>query len=189
MKIDLYERIWAGGVVVMLALFFGSIAVGAVGRNQHPPSHIETIDPTAVMSDARFATQGVRVDDQGQVHVWIVGLTFVWLPSELVIPADTPITFHVTSVDVTHGFSIVRTNGQTMVLPGYLSQFTTKFAEGEYLIACNEYCGLGHHDMAATLLVVPRDQWLAGREATAGLPVPDSMGLAAQTAEGPHARH
>jgi cytochrome c oxidase subunit 2 len=63
-------------------------------------------------------------------------------------------------VDVTHGFQIVRSNGQTMVLPGYVSQFTTQFPEpGEYLIACNEYCGIGHQSMAAKMRVVPQAEW------------------------------
>jgi cytochrome c oxidase subunit 2 len=48
-----------------------------------------------------------------------------------------------------------------MVIPGYVSQFTTRFAPGEYLVACNEYCGVGHHMMASRLKVVPRSQWQA----------------------------
>ena len=88
-------------------------------------------------------------------------MTFAWLPAELTVPAGTPVTFRVTSMDVVHGFEIVRTDGQTMVLPGYVSQFTTQFDAGEYLITCNEYCGLGHHTMAAKLHVVPRAQWRA----------------------------
>ena len=48
-----------------------------------------------------------------------------------------------------------------MVVPGYISQFTTRFAAGEYLIACNEYCGVGHHTMAAKMHVVPQSQWQA----------------------------
>ena len=65
-----------------------------------------------------------------------------------------------------HGYQIVRTNGQSMVVPGYVSQFTTQFAAGEYLVACNEYCGVGHHTMASKLHVVPQSQWQApAREA------------------------
>lgn len=63
-------------------------------------------------------------------------------------------TFRLTSPDVIHGFQIVQTNGNTMVVPGYVSQFTTRFSRaGEYLIVCNEYCGLGHHIMSAKLIV------------------------------------
>ena len=161
MNVDLYERIWMWGVAVMLAVFFGSTAVAAVMSQIHPPSHIETIDPRTALSDPRFRRQGVSVDASGRVHATIVGMMFVWLPAELVLPADTPVTFHLTSPDVIHGYQIVRTNGQAMVVPGYVSQFTTRFAAGEYLVACNEYCGVGHHTMASRLKVVPKSQWQA----------------------------
>jgi cytochrome c oxidase subunit II len=161
MNIDLYERIWMWGVAVVLALFFTSTAVAAFGHGIHPPSHIETIDPTKALGDARFKTQGVSTDAGGRVHARVVGLMFTWLPAEMTVPADTPVTFHLTSIDVIHGYQIVRTNGQSMVVPGYVSQFTTRFEAGEYLIACNEYCGVGHHMMAAKLHVVPANQWQA----------------------------
>jgi len=160
-NVDLYERIWMWGVGVVLALFFTSTAVAAFGHQIQPPSHIETIPPTKVLSDPRFRKQGVSVDAAGRLHARVVGLMFTWLPGEMTIPADTPVTFHLTSIDVIHGYEIVRTNGQTMVVPGYVSQFTTQFAAGEYLIACNEYCGVGHHTMAAKLHVVPASQWKA----------------------------
>ena len=161
MNIDLYERIWMWGVGVVLALFFTSTAVAALGHQIHPPSHIETIAPASVLADPRFRRQGVAVDAGGRIHARVVGLMFTWMPAEMTIPADTPVTFHLTSIDVIHGYQIIRTNGQTMVVPGYISQFTTQFAAGEYLIACNEYCGVGHHTMAAKLHVVPSAQWKA----------------------------
>ncbi|HEU5303039.1 MAG TPA: hypothetical protein VFU40_00215 [Gemmatimonadales bacterium] len=159
MNIDLYERIWMWGVAVVLALFFTSTAVAALGHQIHPPSHIETIDPAKALGDARFKRQGVSVDGAGRLHARVVGLMFAWLPAEMTLPANTPVTFHLTSIDVIHGYQIVRTNGQSMVVPGYVSQFTTQFEAGEYLIACNEYCGVGHHTMAAKLHVVPQEKW------------------------------
>jgi cytochrome c oxidase subunit 2 len=161
MNVDLYERIWMWGVGAMLAVFFGSTAAAALMSQIHPPSHIETIDPRTALSDPRFKRQGVSVDASGRVHATVVGLMFTWMPTELILPADTPVTFHLTSPDVIHGFEIVRTNGQAMVVPGYVSQFTTQFAAGDYLVACNEYCGVGHHTMASRLKVVPKSQWQA----------------------------
>ena len=174
MKVDLYEKIWMIGVSVMLTLFFSVIAYESVAMGRMPPSHIETIDPRKVLSDPRFTPQGVRVGPDGAVHVHIVGLTFAWLPGELTLPAGRPVTFHVTSVDVTHGYQIVRTNAQAMVIPGYVSQFTTTFDAGEYLVVCNEYCGIGHHTMFAKLHVVPADQWQA--PVTAPAATTDSAG-------------
>lgn len=170
MKIDLYEKIWMWGVAVMLAVFFTSTAVAAFAGAVHPPSHVETIDPKKVLSDPRFAHPGVSLDANGGVHARIVGMTFTWLPAQLTVPAATPVTFHISSIDVIHGFQIVRSNGQSMAIPGYVSQFTTRFEEpGEYLIVCNEYCGVGHHTMAAKLSVVPRAQWRASGLTTGAL--------------------
>ena len=45
MNVDLYEKIWMYGVAVMLALFFGSTAMAASGRNIHPPGHVVRIEP------------------------------------------------------------------------------------------------------------------------------------------------
>lgn len=159
MKVDVYERIWMWGIGVMLALFFTSTAFAALHDSFHPPSHVETIDPRHVMQDARFSAPGLSADARGHLQARIVGMTFAWLPADLTLPANTPVTFRVTSMDVVHGFEIVRTDGQTMVLPGYVSQFTTQFDPGEYLITCNEYCGVGHHTMAAKLHVVARTAW------------------------------
>lgn len=178
MRVDVYEKFWMWGVGVMLLLFFGTLANASLRDGLMPPSHVETIDPRQVFASPMFRQQGVFLGDGGSVHVAVVGLTFTWMPQALTLPAGTPVTFHVTSVDVTHGFQIVATNGQTMVIPGYVSQFTTQFEPGDYLIACNEYCGIGHHDMAATLTVVPADQWQ-----------PPTVTAAVTGGEGRHAAH
>ncbi len=166
MKVDLYERIWMVAAVVILATMFSVMAFAEFAHSSMPPSHVETIDPSAVFADARFRHAGVSVDAAGHVHATIIGTTFAWLPAAMTLPSETPITFHVTSVDVVHGFEIVRTNGQSMVIPGYVSQFTTSLAPGEYMVACNEYCGQGHHLMYGKVNVVPAAQWH-----TAGLPI------------------
>ncbi len=162
MRVDVYEKIWMWGVAAMLAVFFGTTVVVAVHGSVHPPSHVETIDPAKALADVRFRQRGVWVDAAGKVQATIVATAFAWLPPQMTVPADTPVTFHLTSIDVVHGFEIVRTNGQAMVVPGYVSQFTTRFAPGEYMVVCNEYCGVGHHIMAGKLTVVPRAEWHGG---------------------------
>ncbi len=153
MHVDLYERIWMWGAGVIIVVFLGTIAVATVSQGRLPPSHVETIEPTQVRSDPRFAEPGVRTTADGSVEVIVIAMLFAFQPNEIRVPANTPVTFRLTSTDVVHGFQIVGTNGNTMIVPGYVSQFTTSFEPGEYLITCNEYCGLGHHTMAATLIV------------------------------------
>ncbi|MFU0791667.1 MAG: cytochrome c oxidase subunit I [Virgibacillus proomii] len=63
--------------------------------------------------------------------------------------------FQITTKDVIHGFNITGTNVNMMVEPGYISQMETVLKEpGEYTVVCNEYCGVGHHLMFATVEVV-----------------------------------
>ena len=153
MNVPLYEKIWMWASALIIVAFLTTVAVGVAGSALQPPSHVETIDPRTVWSDARFAKRGVTVDEGGATVV-LIAMMFAFQPAEIRVPAGRPVTFRMTSADVIHGFQIVGTNGNTMVVPGYVSQFTTVFrTPGEYLIVCNEYCGLSHHLMSAKLIV------------------------------------
>lgn len=154
MHVDLYERLWMWAAGVIILALLGSTAFATLSQGRLPPSHVETIDPRAVRQDERFAVPGVYPNADGGVTATVIALTFAFQPNEIRVPAGRPVTFRVTSTDVVHGFQIVATNGNTMVVPGYVSQFTTAFdTPGEYLIVCNEYCGIGHHVMYAKLIV------------------------------------
>lgn len=154
MKVELYEKIWMWGGGAMIVVFTGSILATAVGRAVHPPSHVETIDPATLQTHAEFGSPGVTVRPDGGVQVTALAQIWAFLPGEIRVPAGQPVTFRVTSPDILHGFQIVRTNVNMMIAPGYVSQVTTTFEQpGEYLIVCNEYCGLGHHLMAGKVIV------------------------------------
>jgi cytochrome c oxidase subunit 2 len=152
MKVDLYEKAWIGGAVAMIAVFVASILLGALTQASAPPSHVETIDPTTARTDPRFAEPGVTLNPDGSATVVVLAQMFAFSPGEIRVPAGQPVTFRLTSPDVIHGFEIVGTNGNAMVIPGYVSEFTTTFEPGEHLIVCNEYCGLGHHIMQGKLI-------------------------------------
>ena len=154
MKVELYEKIWMWGAAAMIVVFTGSILATTIGRAVHPPSHVETIDPAAVRAHPEFGSPGVTVQPDGRVQVTVLSQIWAFLPGEIRVPAGRPVTFRVTSPDILHGFQIVGTNVNLMVAPGYVSQVTTTFERaGEYLIVCNEYCGLGHHLMAGKVIV------------------------------------
>ena len=154
MRVDLYERGWMWGSGVLIVLFLGTLAYAAVVQGIRPPSHVETIDPRTVWDDPRFAERGVITRPDGSVLVTALALTFAFQPAEIRVPANRPVTFRLTSSDVQHGFQIVGTNANAMVIPGYVTEFTTVFERsGDYLIVCNEYCGIAHHQMSARLVV------------------------------------
>ena len=156
MNVDLYERIWMWLAVLIIAVFITMVGVSTFAYGIRPPSHAETIDPAQVLSDPRFAGQGVVTNADGSVTVTMVAGMFFWLPNEVRVPAGRKVTFRATSMDVTHGFQIAGTNVNAMLLPGYVSQLSTSFERpGEYLILCNEYCGVGHHTMGGKVIVEP----------------------------------
>lgn len=158
MRVGLYEKIWMWAAAAMIAVFLGAIAASTFAQAVRPPSHVETIDPATVFLDPRFSERGVSVQPDGSVRVTMALMMFAFLPAEIRVPAGRPVTFRLTSADVIHGFQVSGTNANTMVMPGYVSQFTITFREpGEHLIVCNEYCGLGHHTMQAKLIVEARD--------------------------------
>jgi cytochrome c oxidase subunit 2 len=154
MKVELYEKIWMYIAVVLLAAFASAVLFGAYAGGLHPPSNVETIDPKMVASDPRFANPGVTTNPDGSVEVAIVAQMWAYNPGAITVPAGRPVTFRLTSTDVIHGFELPGTNVNTMIVPGYVSRLHTRFDHpGDYLIVCNEFCGLGHHIMAGKLTV------------------------------------
>jgi cytochrome c oxidase subunit II len=154
MNVDPYEKFWMGMAAVIVAAFIGTIAYTARAYTLAPPSHVETIDPAQVMQDPRFANPGVTTLRDSAQQVVMVAMRYAWLPAEVHVIARRPVRFRLTSMDVVHGFEVAGTNANAMVVPGYVSQFTTTFDKpGTYLVACNEYCGVGHHTMQASIVV------------------------------------
>lgn len=154
MNVELYERIWMWVAGALLAAFLGVIVLMTGLEAVEPPGHIETVDPATLSSNAEFGKPVVKVGSDGGVIVPVVASMFEFSPSPIQVAANRPVTFRLTSSDVIHGFEVVNTNANAMAIPGYVTQFTLTFDRpGEYVIACNEYCGLQHHSMVGKLIV------------------------------------
>jgi cytochrome c oxidase subunit 2 len=154
MDVERYERYWMWAATGMLVLFTGAIVATSLSGAVHPPSHVETVDPRTVGVSGEFASPGVVTGPDGQVTVSMRAELYVFRPTVVRVPAGRPVTFRITSPDVLHGFQIVGTNVNLTVAPGYVSEATTTFeTPGEYLVVCNEYCGLAHHLMQGSIVV------------------------------------
>jgi cytochrome c oxidase subunit II len=154
MYVDVYERIWMWAAAGLILLYVGAIVLAAGTQAVSPPTHLETIDPATLSASPEFAAGGVVARPDGSVVVSVIAEMFAFGPDPIEVPANTPVTFRITSSDVVHGFEVVGTNANAMALPGYVTQFTTSFARpGQYIVACHEYCGLAHHAMVGTLIV------------------------------------
>lgn len=154
MKVDSYERAWLIIASFMISGFVGAILYTAGKHAVVPPSGIETIDPTTVRINSDFARPRVVRAADGSSQVIGISEMFRFEPSTIRVLVGKPVTFRLTSPDVVHGFQVVGTNANVMVIPGYVSTFTVTFPRtGEYLLVCNEYCGLSHHLMAGKVIV------------------------------------
>ncbi len=156
------ERRWA---IVSGALVVGLLAVVAftgIHWASMPPSGIEPIDPTHLHVAGEFVEQnlGAQLRPDGTVVVRLIGQQYSFNPQCVVVPARTKVTFRGTSADVVHGFLVTGTNANAMLVPGYITTFTTEFSHvGEHLMPCHEFCGTGHAAMWAHIQVVAPDEF------------------------------
>jgi len=156
------ERRWFIVMLGMLAVMLAIIVWSGVGQALHPPSNVETIDPVTLHLGGEFAESnlGTAVEPNGSVTVRMVAQQYSFVPPCVQVPADTPVAFRLSSADVIHGFLLVGTNVNTMVVPGFVAEVQTRFSNpGEYRMPCHEFCGLGHHGMWARVVVVPKERF------------------------------
>lgn len=168
MEIHRYEKFWLGASLVLIVAFIATVTYGAVGAGiSMVDDEAGTVDPDNIGDHEKFEAVGElqAVDDsEADYEVGIIARQFIFQGalerSPLEVPANTPITFYITSPDVIHGLQVVGTNINTMVIPGEITEVTVEFDEpGEYGVVCNEFCGAGHEGMEGLIEVVPEDEW------------------------------
>lgn len=165
MHIHKLEKFWIGVSLILIAGFIVTVIVGFTVLDLRVIGEQKPIDP-AKLSQTPFGKPGVRKvvkDGNTTYDVYVVARQFLFQPgtgTPITVPTDTRVTFYLTSPDVMHGFEVVGTNLNTMVIPGQVAKFTTEFHEAKtYGILCNEYCGAAHHAMEGQLKVVPKSQF------------------------------
>lgn len=169
------ERVWLIVILAMFVVMMAVIVATGVAGALHPPSNVETIDPLTLHLQGEFAESnlGTALEPDGSATVRFIAQQYSFVPSCLIVPADTPVKFRLTSPDTIHGFLLGGTNVNTMAVPGFVSEVRTRFAlPGDYAMPCDEFCGFGHHGMWARVTVVAKDQFpnLTFRERTSCAP-------------------
>lgn len=159
MNMHRYEKIWLIFGTATLLLFLIIVGFSAFYMGNQPPSHTETVDPEEVREIEPFNEPGLKKIGDNEYEFVIVASAFhydIGADDGVVeIPKDATVHFVITTTDVIHGFEIVGTNVNMMVEPGYISRYTNTFKNsGTYTVLCNEYCGVGHHLMSATIEVI-----------------------------------
>ncbi|TKX79044.1 cytochrome C oxidase subunit II [Halorubrum sp. SD626R] len=161
MHIHAYEKLWLACSVLLILFLIGTVTYGAVGPGIAMVADSEQpIDAQNLDESERFADPGVEQVGENEYAAYVVAYQFGFTPDPIVVPANSTVTFYVTSRDVTHGFEVAGTNANTMVIPGEVATLTVETAEPqEYGLLCNEYCGAAHHAMEGKVNVVSQSEF------------------------------
>lgn len=113
------------------------------------------IDLPTCLTDVRpFADAKVIEQGPHRYEVHYVARMWKFEPADLNVETGSTVDIYLSTVDVTHGMQIIGTNVNLMAVPGAVNYARVKFDKaGEYLVVCNEYCGIQHHNMAARIHV------------------------------------
>jgi cytochrome c oxidase subunit II len=129
----------------VLALFVFSILYGRSKFNDAPE---------CIPFDKAYTEPKVVQLDEKTFQVFAVASMWSFQPSQIYIPVGSEVDFYLSSKDVLHGFNIAEKNVNLMAVYGNINKSTVKFDKpGVYKITCHEYCGVGHQNMQAEVIV------------------------------------
>jgi len=161
-QIAKWERRWLALSGLMSLTFVVLIAYNLATEGTHIAQRITKASPEQILAQNIFQQPGVRQLAPGKMQVTTVARAFVFQPADVTVPVDAEVEFILTAADVIHGYQIERTNVNVELIPGEVARLTYTFDDpGTYRITCNEYCGIGHHNMLGTITVLPASQWNA----------------------------
>ncbi|WP_338451845.1 cytochrome c oxidase subunit II [Niallia oryzisoli] len=159
MHMHKFEKAWLTFGIGALLVFLTVLGVSAFYLGNQPPSCLVTIDPAKVDTTKPFNEPGLKKVEgkDWDYELVFVASAFSYNPASVEVPYGAKVKIMATTKDVVHGFQVAGTNINMMLEPGYISEYTTTFDKaGEYLILCNEYCGVGHHMMTSKIEVVKK---------------------------------
>lgn len=110
--------------------------------------------PECIPFNKAYTEPKVTKLDDKTYQVYAVAQMWQFQPSQIYIPVGSDVDFYVTSKDVVHGVFISEKNVNLMAVYGNTNKQTIKFDKpGVYKITCHEYCGVGHQNMQAEVIV------------------------------------
>lgn len=110
--------------------------------------------PECLPYNKAYTEPKVNKIDEKTYQVFAVASMWQFQPAEIYIPVGSEVDFFLSSKDVVHGFNIADKNVNMMAVYGNINKTTVKFDKpGVYKIICHEYCGVGHQNMQAQVIV------------------------------------
>jgi cytochrome c oxidase subunit 2 len=165
------EKTWVVIAFVWCMVLFAMMPLWHWKGGQNPAGIRRRVDPQAFYRrTVEFSRQYMVGQDHGipivapppGADVYLTGMSFQWTPI-LRLQKGVQYTLHLSALDVNHGFSLFPINVNFQVVPGYdYGLRITPNAAGDFRIICNEFCGIGHHNMVGRVIVEDAPATTAG---------------------------
>ena len=156
------EKTWVVIAFAWCMVLFAMMPLWHFKGGQNPSGVRRKTTPSEFYKRTAEFTQQYRVgDDRGMPivapppgsDIYLAAMSFQWTPI-LRLQRGKEYTLHLSSLDVNHGFSLYPVNINFQVVPGYdYGLRITPNASGDFRIICNEFCGIGHHNMVGRVIV------------------------------------
>ena len=164
------HRLELGWIVIAflwgLFMFFFMIAWHFIGE-QNLSTETYRVQPSAFEAKVESFAEQYQVGEESGVpvvrppageDVFMLARLWEWWPV-LELKKGQSYRIHLSSLDWQHGFSLQPVNINAQILPGYEMVLTvTPDTPVDQTIICNEYCGLGHHNMVGKIYVTEGGQ-------------------------------
>lgn len=162
--LDRVEGTWIAIALVWSLIMFIMMPLWHVYGKQNLSNEAYRTTPEAFMAKTQAMVDEftVRTETAQQIpvvrpppgsDVYLIGRLWQWWPI-LELEKDQTYRLHIASMDWQHGFSLQPLNINTQILPGYELVLTiTPDTNESQTIICNEFCGIGHHNMVGKIYV------------------------------------
>lgn len=156
------EKIWVTVAFVWCMVLFAMMPLWHFKGGQNPAGIRARVAPAEYEARVnRFVEEFKTGEDHGipvveppvGSDIYLLARMWQWYPI-LKLKNGAQYTLHLSSKDLNHGFSLYPVNINFQVVPGYdYGLRIVPNASGEFIIMCNEFCGIGHHLMVGKVIV------------------------------------
>ncbi len=156
------ERIWIALALVWCLIMFLAMPYWHFAGKQNSTGEAYTVEPLAFIQRVDRFVEQYKVGEENGVPIvepppgedaYLMAQMWRFYPI-LKLREGQTYRLHISSPDLNHGFSLMPMNMNFHIVPGYDHVLTiTPTSTGEFPIVCNEFCGIGHHQMTGRIIV------------------------------------
>lgn len=162
--IDRVEGTWIAIALLWCLIMFAMMVGWHVWGNQNLSTETYRTTPELFMSKTQAMvdkyTVRTETDEKTPVvapppgtDIYLIARLWSFWPI-LELEKDKTYRLHLTSMDYNHGFSLQPANINIQMVPGFEHVVTvTPNQSGTYSVVCNEFCGIGHHQMVGRIYI------------------------------------